>query len=165
MDSMFHGQVAHQTKGQICSVLNSDKKELKTVALLVQHQSNNIDYGVFPQEFVHYILSEKKTPVEVNFDTSKMRTHLLHCLVENNCPNFYVAMEIIENVFSTYFTKTPTSPFFTCGISDPVTPVTILYNNSSPFETVNYCRKEYRLNCSRVSGPASVYKYWVHLSL
>ena len=48
MDSMFHEQVAHQAKGQICSVLNSDKKELKTVALLVQHQSNNIDYGVFP---------------------------------------------------------------------------------------------------------------------
>ena len=39
MDSMFHGQVAHQIKGQICSVVNSDKKELKTVALLVQQIS------------------------------------------------------------------------------------------------------------------------------
>ena len=39
MDSMFHGQVAHQIKGQLCSVVNSDKKELKTVALLVQQIS------------------------------------------------------------------------------------------------------------------------------
>ena len=36
MDSMFHGRVAHQTKRQICSILNSDKKELKIVALPVQ---------------------------------------------------------------------------------------------------------------------------------
>ena len=26
MDSMFRGRVAHQTKRQICSILNSDKK-------------------------------------------------------------------------------------------------------------------------------------------
>ena len=106
----FHGQVVHQTKGQICSVLNSDKKELKTVALLVQHQSNNIDYGVFPLEFVHYILSEKETPVEVNFDTSKMRMHLLHCLVENELYQFLRSngnhRKCIFNLFhqNTYFT-------------------------------------------------------------
>ena len=32
----FRGRVAHQTKRQICSILNSDKKELKIVALPVQ---------------------------------------------------------------------------------------------------------------------------------
>ena len=73
MDSIFRGWVAHQTKRQIYSNLNSDKKELKTVALPVQQQSNTIDCGVFTLAFIHYILSEKKTPVEVNFDTSKMR--------------------------------------------------------------------------------------------
>ena len=36
MDSMFRGRVAHQTKRHICSILNSDKKELKNVALSVQ---------------------------------------------------------------------------------------------------------------------------------
>ena len=88
MDSMFRGRVAHQTKRQVCSILNSNKNELKTVALLVQQQSNTIDCGVFALAFIHYILSEKKAPVEVNFDTSKMRTHLLHCLVENELSQF-----------------------------------------------------------------------------
>ena len=88
MDSMFRGRVAHQTKRQIYSMLNSNKKELKIVALPVQQQSNAIDCGVFALAFIHYILSEKKTPVEVNFDTSKMRTHLLHCLVENELSQF-----------------------------------------------------------------------------
>ena len=83
MDSMFHGRIPQQTKRQICSVLNSNKKELKIVALPVQQQSNAIDCGVFALAFIHYILSEKKTPAEVNFDTTKMRTHLFRCLVEN----------------------------------------------------------------------------------
>ena len=83
MDSIFCGRVAHKTKHQICSILSSDKKELKI----------RFSLCTFYQK--------KKTPVEVNFDTSKMRTHLLHCLVEN--PNFYVVMEIIENVFTKPF--------------------------------------------------------------
>ena len=98
MDSMFRGRVAHQTKCQVCSILNSNKKELKMVALPVQQQSNAIDCGVFAVAFIHCILSEKKTPVEVNFDTSKTRTHLLHCLVENELSQFHVVIEIIENV-------------------------------------------------------------------
>ena len=88
MDSMFRGRVAHQTKRQIYSMLNSNKKELKIVALPVQQQSNAVDCGVFALAFIDYILSEKKTPAEVNFDTSKMRTHLLHCLVENELFQF-----------------------------------------------------------------------------
>ena len=103
MDSMFRGRVAHQTKRQICSILNSDKKELKIVALLVQQQSNAIDCGVFALAFIHYILSEKKTPVEVNFDTSKMRRHLLHGLVENELSQFPRSDGIIENVFTKPF--------------------------------------------------------------
>ena len=75
MDSMFHGWIAHQTKHQICSIINSDKKELKIVALPVQQQSNATDCGVFALAFIHYILSEK-------------RTHLLHCLVENELSQF-----------------------------------------------------------------------------
>ena len=58
------------------------------MALPVQQQSKDIDYGVFALAFIHYILSEKKVPVEVNFDTSKMRTHLLHCLLENERSQF-----------------------------------------------------------------------------
>ena len=58
------------------------------MAFPVQQQSNTIDCGAFALAFIHYILSEKKTPVEVNFDTSKMRTHLLHCLVENELSQF-----------------------------------------------------------------------------
>ena len=88
MDSMFRGRVAHQTKRQVCSILNSNKRELKIVALPLQRQSNAIDCGVFALVFIHYILSEKKTPVEVNFDTSKMRTHLHHCLAENELSQF-----------------------------------------------------------------------------
>ena len=88
MDSMFRGRVAHQTQRQVCSILNSDKKELKIVVLPVHQQSNAIDCGLFALAFIHYILSEKKTPVEVNFDTSKMRRHLLHCLVENELSQF-----------------------------------------------------------------------------
>ena len=99
MDSMFRGRVAHQTKRQICSILHSDKKELKIVALPVQQQSNVIACGVFALAFIHYFLSEKKTPAEVNIDTSKMRTHLLHCLVENELSQF-PQIEIIENVFT-----------------------------------------------------------------
>ena len=58
------------------------------MALPVQQQSNAIDCGVFALAFIHYILSEKKTPVEVNFDTSKMRTHLFQYLVENEQSQF-----------------------------------------------------------------------------
>ena len=61
MDSMFRGQVAHQTKRQICSILNSAEKELRIVVLPVQQQSNAIDCGVFALAFIHYILSEKET--------------------------------------------------------------------------------------------------------
>ena len=88
MDSMFRGRVAHQTKCQICSILNSDNKELKIVALPVQQQSNAVDCGVFALAFIHYILLERKIPVEVNFDTSKIRTHLLHHLVKNELSQF-----------------------------------------------------------------------------
>ena len=35
MDSMFGGRVAHQAKRQICSILNSEKKESKIVTLSV----------------------------------------------------------------------------------------------------------------------------------
>ena len=38
MDSMFHGRVPQQTKRQICSILDSNKKELKIVALPVEQQ-------------------------------------------------------------------------------------------------------------------------------
>ena len=61
MGSMFRGQVAHQTKRQICSILNSDEKELRIVTLPVQQQSNAIDCGVFALPFIHYVLSEKET--------------------------------------------------------------------------------------------------------
>ena len=88
MDSMFRGRVAHQTKCQVCSILNSNKKELKIVALPVQQQANAIDCGAFALAFIHYILSEKKTPVEVNVDTSKMRTHIFQCIVENELSQF-----------------------------------------------------------------------------
>ena len=82
INSLFRGRVAHQTKCKIWAILISDKKELKTVALPVQQQPNAAHCGVFALTFIHYTLSEK-TPVEANFDTSKMRSHLLHCLVEN----------------------------------------------------------------------------------
>ena len=88
INSMFCGRVTHETKREICSILNSDKKELKIVALLVQEQSNAINCGVFALAFIPYILSEKNTPVEVNFDTFKMRTHLLHVPVENELSQF-----------------------------------------------------------------------------
>ena len=88
MDSMFHRRVPQQTKRQICSILNSNKKELKIVALPVQQEWNAIECGVFALAFIHYILSEKETPVEVNFDTTKMRTHLFRSLVENELSQF-----------------------------------------------------------------------------
>ena len=103
MDSMFRGWVAHQTKRQMYSILNSDKKELKIVALPVQKQSNAIDCEVFRLTFTHYILSEQKNPAEVNLDTSRTRTHFFHCLVEYELPNFHVVMEIIENVSTESF--------------------------------------------------------------
>ena len=53
------------------------------MALPVQQKSSAIDCGVFALAFIHYILSEKKTTVEINFDTSKMRTHLLHGQVDS----------------------------------------------------------------------------------
>ena len=55
MDSMFGGRVAHQAKRQICSILNSEKKESKIVTLSVQQQSNTIDSGVFLLAFILYI--------------------------------------------------------------------------------------------------------------
>ena len=55
MDSIFGGRVAHQAKRQICSILNSEKKEWKIVALSVQQQSNTIDSGVFSLAFILYI--------------------------------------------------------------------------------------------------------------
>ena len=58
MGGMFRGWVAHQTKRQMCSILNADKKELKIVALSVQKQSNALDCEVFRLAFTHYILSE-----------------------------------------------------------------------------------------------------------
>ena len=58
------------------------------MALQVQQESNAIDCGVFALAFIHYILSEKKTPAEVHFNIFKMRTHLLHCLVENEFSQF-----------------------------------------------------------------------------
>ena len=79
------------------------------MALPVQPEQYAIDCGVFTPAFIHYILSEKKTPVEVNFHTSKMRTHLLHCLVENELSQFRrSARKIIENVM----TKPFSSPYF-----------------------------------------------------
>ena len=58
MDSMFRGWVTHQTKRQMCSILNSDKKEFIIVALPVQQQSNAIDCEVFALAFTNYILLE-----------------------------------------------------------------------------------------------------------
>ena len=80
IDSMFRGRVAHQTKRQICSILSSNKKELKIVALPVLQQSNAIDCGAFVHSF----------PAEINIDTYKIRTHLLYCLVEHELSQFSV---------------------------------------------------------------------------
>ena len=57
MDIMFRGRVAHQTKRQICSIFNSDNKELKIVTLPVEQESNAVDCGVFALAFIPYILS------------------------------------------------------------------------------------------------------------
>ena len=82
MDLMFHGRVPQQTKRQICSILISNKKELKVVALPVQQQSNAIDFGVFWSIYsLHFIRKE-------NFDTSEMRTHFFQCLVKNELSLF-----------------------------------------------------------------------------
>ena len=80
IDSMFRGRVAHQTKRQICSILSSNKKELKIVALPVLQQSNAIDCGAFVHSF----------PAEINIDTYKIRTHLLYCLVEHELSQFSI---------------------------------------------------------------------------
>ena len=53
MDSVFRGHIAHQTKRQVCSIHNSNEKELKIVALPVQQQSSAIDCGVFALAFIH----------------------------------------------------------------------------------------------------------------
>ena len=59
MNNMFRGRVAHQTKRQICSILNSDKKELKLVASLVQQQSNAIDFCICADIYsLHFIRKE-----------------------------------------------------------------------------------------------------------
>ena len=87
------------------------------MAFPVEQQWNAIECGVFALAFIHYILSEKKTPVEVNFDTSKMRTHLFQCLVENKLSNFQEVIGIIENVFTKPF---PLLCFVFCNCRMPL---------------------------------------------
>ena len=53
MDSMFRGRVTHHTKRQVCSILSSNKKELKIVAFPAQQHSNAFDCGVFARAFIH----------------------------------------------------------------------------------------------------------------
>ena len=56
-------------------------------------QSNAIDCGAFVHPY----------PVEVKFDTYKMRMHLLYCLVEHELSQFSRVIEIIENISTKAF--------------------------------------------------------------
>ena len=88
MDSLFNGRIADHTKRQICSIVNYEQDVLKIIALPVQQQSNGVDCGVFAIAFISYILSQHKSPIDAKFNSSKMRPHLLHCLLEDKVTEF-----------------------------------------------------------------------------
>ena len=65
----------------------------------VQQQSNGVDCGVFAIAFISYVLSHYKSPIDAKFNTSKMRSHLLHCLLEIKVTEFPRIKQTIRKCF------------------------------------------------------------------
>ena len=68
--------------------MNYEQDVLKIIALPVQQRSNGVDCGVFAIAFISYVLSHHKSPIGAKFNTSKMRSHLLHFLLEDKVAEF-----------------------------------------------------------------------------
>ncbi|XP_057298003.1 uncharacterized protein LOC130628955 [Hydractinia symbiolongicarpus] len=54
----------------------------------VQQQKNGVDCGAFAVAFAYHTVATKKLPIDINFETSKMRNHMLQCLTANQITKF-----------------------------------------------------------------------------
>ena len=88
MDSWFNRCITNHTERQIRSTKNYEQDVLKIIALSVQQQSNGLDCGVFAIAFISYILLQLKSPIDAKCNSSKMRSHFLHCLLEDKVTEF-----------------------------------------------------------------------------
>ena len=71
--------ISLDTKKQICSLLQPQGMQLTLDLMNVQHQTNLSDCGLFAIAFATELASQQ-SPLLCEFDTSKMRSHLLTCL-------------------------------------------------------------------------------------
>ena len=61
-------------------------------------QMELVDCGVFSIGFISYVLSHHKSSI-AKFNTSKMRSHLLHCLLEDKVTEFPRTEHAIRKCF------------------------------------------------------------------
>ncbi|XP_047141341.2 uncharacterized protein LOC124816267 [Hydra vulgaris] len=88
-DSLFHGAVSFDTKRQICSILQCDKKYLMIKVLPIQQQTNGVDCGLYAIAWARQILEVKGIPsTSLMFEESEMRKHLLMCILKNRLDVF-----------------------------------------------------------------------------
>ena len=90
MDSKFHYSLSVQTKKQISAFLHCQLKTIHATILPVQQQIGGVDCGLFAIAFLQFILflSCKQNPIEVSFEQSIMRDHILKCLKNNRLKMF-----------------------------------------------------------------------------
>ena len=90
MDSKFHYSLSVQTKKQISAFLHCQLKTIHATILPVQQQIGGVDCGLFAIAFLQFILflSCKQNPIEVSFQQSIMRNHILKCLKNNRLKMF-----------------------------------------------------------------------------
>ena len=88
MDSLFRGRISKKVKQQMCSILHSEKNCLKIKVLPVQQQTNGVDCWIYALAFILHYVQNKRYPLDVTFDQTVMRHHLLRALSANRLEEF-----------------------------------------------------------------------------
>ncbi|XP_047124446.1 uncharacterized protein LOC105850359 isoform X2 [Hydra vulgaris] len=92
-DSLFHGSISIATKRQICSILRCPKKKIVIKVLPIQQQTNGVDCGLYAIAWARQVLEANKIPPStLMFEQSKMRIHLLNCILNNQLDVFPTAV-------------------------------------------------------------------------
>ena len=76
-DSLYHDIISHEVTEQTKSFLGDEFEKL--VVIPVQQQNNGFDCGVFAIAYATYLVNTKDA-LTAEFEITKLRPHLLHCL-------------------------------------------------------------------------------------
>ena len=91
--SLFNGHISDFSKRQTGHLVKCQEATLKVNVLSVNQQNNSVDCGMYALAYIWSILNNASAS-ELNFDKSKMRSHLCKCYSSRKLSNFPTLPEV-----------------------------------------------------------------------